>query len=166
MDLLSPLLIGFVLGLGFAWFDLKKGNFWYRAWFKLTHKEGLDSESDLTFLKGQPFSARLIPAILISIIVVAVFKVTGNLNFFLNLWYSGLILVGLLAAFYLFPFFMQRIRPQLQNVQKTIKKIDEIEASARKVDKPKAEPEKIDPKKPDDDEDKDWRKGVKDFLDK
>jgi hypothetical protein len=169
MDFISALLIGFAIGLGFAWFDQKKGNTWYRAWYKLTHKEALNEDSDLTFLKGQPFSGRLVPATLLSLMVALIFKLTGDLNLILILLYAGLMMAGILTSFYLFPFFMKRIRPQIKNVQKTIQKIDEIEESMSKVEPPKAEPEKIEKKEENDDDkkdDKDWRGGVKDFLDK
>ena len=175
MDSLIALLIGFGFGLAFAWFDKKKGNFWYRSWYKLTHKEALEEGSSSTFLQNQPFSSRIVPAIILSAVIGLVFYITGDLNVVMILIYMALIFVGIMASFYTFPFFTKQIQPQLEKVKDTIVKIDEIEASIK--DKPN--PEKIDDivkedpnnkekeiPKDDKKDDKDWRSGVKDFLDK
>lgn len=171
MDTFIGPLIGFALGFFFAFFDMKKGRYWYRSWYKLTHKEGLPEDSPQTFIQNQPFSKRLVPAVILSAIVGYILFATGGLNWVLLLINTSLMLVAMMFSFYAFPFLIQKISPKLGQVRDTIKKIDELEASLKRNDvKEKPEMDKMEPpkdaQKSDDKKDDNWRSGVKDFLDK
>ena len=117
MEAYVALIIGYGIGLLFAFFDRKRGKFWYRAWYKLTNKDPLAEDSELTFLINQPFSARLVPAVLISLVAGFLFWVTGDLNILLILLYVALMFIGMMLSFYTFPFFVKRVQPQLGKIK-------------------------------------------------
>ena len=80
MDTLLSLIIGLVLGVVFVIWDHKKGQKWYKRWFDLTHKERLPEGTDVTFIRNQPFSKRLVPAVLITGIFMYATWWLGSLN--------------------------------------------------------------------------------------
>ncbi|MBI1306879.1 MAG: hypothetical protein GC181_09750 [Bacteroidetes bacterium] len=176
MGTLLPLLVGLIVGIAFAFFDRKRGLFWYRSWYKLTHKDGLPEDSQHTFLFQQPFSKRLVPAVTMTLAIGWLFYVAGNINFFELLLYLALMLIGMMLSFYLFPFFTKSVQPQIKQIRNTIERIDEIEQSIKdknvtipiesKDEKPEEQKKDDSDKKDDKDKGDDWRKGVKDFLDK
>ncbi|MBR9860206.1 magnesium transporter [bacterium] len=182
MDSLIALIIGFGIGFGFYYFDLKKGFSSYRKWYKLTHKDPLPAESNKGWVFNQPFSARLSMALVLSLVLAVILFFTGNLNLIMILVYAAVVLVGCLVAFYLSPYLFNKVPGHLEKISKAIEKVDEIEERLKKEEtasetaikeeaKAKSEIEEPEtkeedqPEKKKDDKD-DWRSGVKDFLDK
>ena len=179
MDSFIALIIGLALGVGFYYYDIKKGTKAYVKWYNLTHKDKYNSPVQRGFVFNQPFSGRITPAIFISAVIAVLFYITGNMNPISILLYGAVMFVGLMAAFYLSPFMFKNVPEQLERISKAIEKVDELEAelkNEKNEESPEPEIEKQeDPqdeneKKPDSDDDKDkgddWRSGVKDFLDK
>ncbi|MFT5723994.1 MAG: hypothetical protein ACI9JN_001111 [Bacteroidia bacterium] len=170
MDTLLALIIGLVLGISFVIWDHKKGQKWYKRWFDLTHKDRLEAGKDVTFIRNQPFSKRLVPAIFITAIFMYVTWWLGNLNPLITMLHGAIALVAVVAGFYIGPYIANKLPKGLAKANETLKKIDELEAdlSAKDVPTKTIEPErakKVEPKTPDKKDD-DWRSGVKDFLDK
>lgn len=170
MDTLLSLIIGLVLGVAFVIWDHKKGQKWYKRWFDLTHKDRLEEGGDLTFIRNQPFSKRLVPAILITGVFMYVTWWLGNLNPLITMLHGVIALAAVLVGFYVGPLIAHKLPKGLAKANETLKKIDALEAdlSAKEVPTKTVEPEKkIAPKgKKEDKKDDDWRKGVQDFLDK
>lgn len=170
MDTLLSLIIGLVLGVGFVIWDHRKGQKWYKRWFDLTHKDRLPAGTDVTFIRNQPFSKRLVPAVLITGTFMYVTWWLGSLNPLMTILHGVIALVAVLVGFYTGPFIANKLPKGLAKANETLKKIDELEAdlSTKEVPKKTIEPEKIE--KPENEkEDKkedDWRKGIQDFLDK
>ena len=170
MDTLLSLIIGLVLGVSFVLWDHKKGLKWHKRLFDLTHKERLPEGIDLTFIRNQPFSKRLVPAVLITGIFMYVAWWLGNLNPLITLLHGVIALVAVLIGFYVGPFIAKKLPQGLAKANETLKKIDELEADlgAKEAPKKVIDPEKSakpEPKK-EDKKDDNWRKGIQDFLDK
>ena len=169
MDTLLSLIIGLVLGIAFVLWDHKKGSSWYKRWFDLTHKERLPDGSDVTFIRNQPFSKRLIPAVLITGLFMYITWWLGNLNPLITMLHGAIALVAVLVGFYVGPFIANKLPKGLAKANQTLKKIDALEADlgTKEVPKKTIEPEKKEAPKPKDEgkKDDDWRSGIKDFLD-
>lgn len=169
MDTLLSLIIGLVLGVVFVIWDHKKGQKWYKRWFDLTHKERLPEGTDVTFIRNQPFSKRLVPAVLITGIFMYATWWLGSLNPLVTLLHGVIALAAVLVGFYTGPFIAKKLPKGLAKANETLKKIDALEAdlSAKEVPTKTIEPEKKEaPAKKENKKDDDWRKGVQDFLDK
>ncbi|MBT8326472.1 MAG: hypothetical protein KJP21_02035, partial [Bacteroidia bacterium] len=144
----------------------------YRRWHNLSHKNPLSDESDLSFLNNQPFSKRLVPAIILTLIFGYITWMFGHLNLIYTILTFALLLVGVLLAFYTGPLILNALPGKLKEANKALKKIDALEQDIKSTaeavlpkSKEEAKPieEEIKPEKKKDDN---WRKGVKGFLDK
>ncbi len=172
MDSFLSLLVGFVIGILFFVWDNKKGYTWYKRWYNLSHKNALESEGQYSFINNQPFSKRLIPAVILTTLFAYGTWLLGDLNPIQSLLTGMLSLVGVLVGFYVGPMVMNKLPKGLKEANKALKKLDKLEeelkSSGSKKSTPEPEKKKDDPKSGDNDDDKgdDWRKGVKDFLDK
>jgi hypothetical protein len=160
--------VGLVLGTLFYFWDNKKGYSWYKRWYDLSHKEPLETTDVYSFVNNQPFSKRLIPAIIIAVAFSYLTWLLGDINLIITLLTGALSLVGILVGFYLGPLILKKLPKGFKEAKKTLDKIDSLEQdltnkSPKPISEPTPEPEKKSPPKKDDD---DWRKGVKDFLDK
>ncbi|MFT4522507.1 MAG: hypothetical protein ACI8ZN_001457 [Bacteroidia bacterium] len=181
MDSFLAFLIGCASGIGFCFLDNKFGRTWYQRWHNLTNQYKIDPQSVKTFVQYQPFSKRFVPAILLGLLLGYIFYLTGAENKLILLLDVGLMMVGILLSFYVYPIITKKLPKQLKAVKETLEKFDGIEEKISKaVDGAKAviepvlrpkldeatldtEAEKEPPAKKKDD---DWRSGVKDFLDK
>jgi len=168
MDTFLSLIVGLVLGTLFYFWDNKKGYTWYKRWYDLSHKEPLEVTGVYSFVNNQPFSKRLIPAVIIAVVFSYLTWLLGEVNPLYTMLSGVLALIGILIGFYLGPLIMKKLPKGVKEAKKTLDKIDSLEQdlkekSSKPVIEPTPEPEKKDPPKKDDD---DWRKGVKDFLDK
>ncbi|MBO6515202.1 MAG: hypothetical protein JJ975_01450 [Bacteroidia bacterium] len=171
MDTFLSLLVGFVIGILFFAWDNKKGYVWYKRWYDLSHKTPLDSDNVYSFINNQPFSKRLVPAIILTVLFAWGSWLLGDLNLIITLVTGMLSLVGVIAGFYVGPMVMNKLPKGLKEANKTLKKIDELEKDLlddQKEPKPQQPqaPEQSSSDKTDDKKDTDWRKGVQDFLDK
>jgi uncharacterized membrane-anchored protein YhcB (DUF1043 family) len=171
MDSFLSLLVGLALGIVFFLWDHKKGQKWYKRWYDLSHKEALNEDRNDSFVVNQPFSKKLIPAIILTLIFSYVTWVFGDLNPIIAALTGLIMLIGVLIGLYVGPFMVKTVPSKLKQANKALKKIDAIEQDildehsvveeAEIEEAPKPEETKDEPKKDDD-----WRKGVKDFLDK
>ncbi len=171
MDSILSLIIGLVLGILFVLWDHKKGQAWYKRWYDLSHKDPLHPSIDDTFIRNQPFSKRVVPAIIITGVFMYITWWLGNLNPLITFLQGGIALVAVIIGFYVGPFIANKLPKGLKKANETLRKIDAIEADIKEVKpinvetpKPERDEIKSPPKK--DDKDEDWRKGIKDFLDK
>ena len=171
MDTLLALILGFVGGIIYYFFDHKRMKGWHRKWYALTHKDPLPEGIEIGFVYGQPFSGKLYSAIFLSALVTIIIIVTGTSNLFIQLLYGAFILIGMMLAFYITPLVMKHGVPRVKQMKENIEKIDKMEAEMKgepepepkREEKPAEEPPPGDEKK--DGDDKDWRKGIKDYLD-
>jgi len=178
MDPILSLIIGFVFGLLFFFYDLRGGKKLYRKWHDLSNKDPLEDASEKGFVYQQPFSKKLIPAVVIFIVFSLLLFYTGNLNPIEILISGSLLLAATMLAFYLGPLLLNILPSKLKQANKVIEKIDELEASVKsefsedkkirvkeKSEKEavnKTEEKTISKEK----SNKDWRDGIQDFLDK
>ncbi|PCJ66024.1 MAG: hypothetical protein COA58_08085 [Bacteroidetes bacterium] len=177
MDPLLSLIVGFVFGLLFFFFDLNGGKKWYRRWHNLSNKNPLNEDSNQGFVHQQPFSKKLVPAVFIFVLFSFILWYTGNLNPIEILISGGILLFALMLAFHLGPLLLNILPAKMKQVNKAIEKIDELEANIKseKIEVQEVTPEKIEVEKPKEtpkpkakeaEPKKDWRDGVQDFLDK
>lgn len=171
MDSLISLLVGFAIGILFYMWDNKKGYVWYKRWYDLSHKSPLEKLNHYSFINNQPFSKRVIPAIILTALFSYGTWLLGDLNPIESLLTGVVSLIGVLAGFYVGPFALKTLPKSWREANKTLKKIDKLEQDLLNKTESKKEPtpEKIEPPKKvnqQDKPDKDWRKGVQDFLDK
>lgn len=169
MDSFQSLLVGFVIGTLFFLWDNKKGYTWYKRWYDLSHKKPLE-RNDLSFINNQPFSKRLIPGIILTALFMWLSWMLGDLNIVAAALSTVIALVGVVAGFYVGPFVLNTLPKTWREANKTLQKIDDLEKDLKQEDKdtPKTKPTQPDDTGKDDEDkdDKDWRKGVKDYLDK
>ena len=171
MDTILSLIVGFAFGLIFTFWDNKNGKKWYKRWHNLSHKSPLPEDSNLSFTNNQPFSKRLVPAIILTAIFVYITWMFGELNLIYTILTFTLILIGVLLAFYTGPLILNALPGKLKEANKALKKIDELEQDLKSsaetiLPTRKEEAEPIKEVKPEKKSDDDWRKGVKGFLDK
>ncbi len=169
MDTLLALIVGFVLGILFVLWDNKKGYVWYKRWYDLSHKEPLKQMNHYSFINNQPFSKRVVPAILITASFTLITYLMGSLNPAYALLTGGISLVGVIVGFYIGPFVANKLPKGLQKATETLEKIDKLEAelkAEKKTEEITEKPETEEPKSDDEKKDDDWRKGIKDFIDK
>lgn len=169
MDTLLALIVGFVLGILFVLWDNKKGYLWYKRWYDLSHKDPLAQMNHYSFINNQPFSKRVVPAILLTAAFTLITYLMGSLNPAYALLTGGVSLAGVIVGFYVGPFVANKLPKGLQKATETLEKIDKLEAEL-KAEKKKEEitqqPKPEAPKSDSDKKDDDWRKGIKDFIDK
>ncbi len=122
MDILISLLIGFALGIVFFIWDNKKGKKWHRRWYDLSHKTPLAEDSEDSFIVNQPFSKKLIPAVIITILFSYVTWSFGDINPILAIISSLIMLVAVLIGFYVGPFMSRTVPKGLNEANKTLKK--------------------------------------------
>jgi hypothetical protein len=180
MDSFLSLLVGLIVGLLFFFWDKKNGIKWYRRWHNLSHKNPLSQGSDLTFITNQPFSKRIVPAILLTAVFGYITWMFGHTNLIYTILTFTLMFVGVVAGFYIGPFLGKTVPEKIKDANQALEKSDKLESEIKddlKVAKDKVldkapnastqEEEETPPKaEGDNNNDKDWRKGVKDFLDK
>lgn len=173
MDTILALLIGFTLGILFVVWDNKKGQVWYKRWHDLSHRDPLETTEKVTFLYGQPFSKRLVPAVLITVVFMYFVWKLGSINPMVTILQSVVALAAVIIGFYVGPFVANKLPKGLKKANETLKKMDALESSildkkeATTPKEPDTKPEGTNPEKGDENKkDDDWRKGIKDFLDK
>lgn len=173
MDTILALLIGFTLGILFVVWDNKKGQVWYKRWHDLSHRDPLVTAEKISFLNGQPFSKRLVPAVLITVVFMYLVWKLGSINPMVTILQSMVALVAVLIGFYVGPFIANKLPKGIKKANETLKKVDALESSL--LDKQEESIKKAPANKPEETKsegdsenkkDDDWRKGVKDFLDK
>jgi len=168
MDTLLALVLGLVGGIAYYFFDQKRMKAWHRKWYALTHKTPLPQGIDIGFVFGQPFSGKLYSAIFLSAVITFIIIVTGTSNLFVELMYGAFILVGMMVAFYVTPLIMKHGVPRVKQMKESIEKLDILESEMKgepQVKEPELGLDKTETTGDKKDDDKDWRKGIKDFLD-
>lgn len=186
--IIFSIIIGFIIGTLFYYFDIKSGKKLYKRWYDVSNKDNLDASLGLGFVHGRLFGQKLKVAIILSVVGYALGFLVFGMSPFIGLFYGGGLAIGLLLSFYtsnkLLGVFSKR-------ANKTIEYIESIEKGEKKVseeinkivkgkkkeeeeviqEKEEVKPEEVqkqEPPKDDkkDDKDDDWRSGVKKFLDK
>ena len=174
MDTLLALVLGLVGGIAYYFFDQRRMKGWHRKWYALTHKNPLLEGIDIGFVYGQPFSGKLYFAIFLSAVITFIIIITGTANLFIQLLYGIFILLGMMVAFYVTPLVMKHGVPRVKQMKDSIEKIDLMEAEMKGEETtstttappaPDPEEKKTDSEASSDKDDKDWRKGIKGFLD-
>lgn len=176
MDPLLSLLIGFVFGLLFFFYDLRGGKKLYRKWHDLSNKNPLNQDSEKGFVHQQPFSKKLVPAVIIFALFSILLYYTGNLNPIEIVISGSILLAAVMVAFYLGPLLLSILPSKLKQAGKAIDKIDELEANLKAEyleekeviveETTEHKPEIKEEKKTEPKSEKDWRDGIQDFLDK
>ena len=170
MDTFLALIIGLVLGVSLYYLDLKKGVKWFRSWYNLTHKEPSDEPLKKGFIHKQAFSAKFALALIISLIIAVVLYLSGSLNVFIILLSCIIILATTIVGFYAGPLVFTKLVPKIDELKSVLEKIDVLEEKLIKKESEAEEipkPKKINKNDLDSSSDKkNWRGGVKDFLDK
>jgi positive regulator of sigma E activity len=182
--IIFSVIIGFVIGTLFFYYDSKSGKKLYRKWHNISSKNKLDPNLNVGFVNGQLFGQKLTVAITISVVLFVLAFLSGALTIFQMLFYSLGFFLGTMIAFYLAPKFLAVFSKKASD---TIDYIESIEKGDKKLteelnkvlpkkeaivqEEPKAEetpkeneieqPNSEEPKKEDN-----WRDGVNKFLDK
>ena len=183
-------ILGFLIGSLFYYYDRKSGKKLYKKWYDISNKNELDDKINVGFVDGRLFGQKLTVAATITVICYLLSIIIGGISPFKGLFYAGGLFVGILASFYiagmLFNVFSKKANKTIEfieSIEKGEKNIKDVIPSAKEIK------EKIIPsgnessvKKPENDtikeeesskekEDKkekkdDWRDGVQKFLDK
>lgn len=171
MDSFLSLIIGLILGISLYYLDLKRGIKWFRSWYNLTHEKPSKEPLKKGFIHQQAFSGKFILALIISIIIAVVLYLSGSLNLFVILLSCAIIMAAMIIGFYAGPLVFTKLVPKIEDFKDVLEKIDVLEEKLINKEhkevsiEPENEKKKTDPDPPKK-EDKDWRGGVKDFLDK
>ena len=187
-------IIGLVIGMFISFYDKKSGKKLYHKWYNISNKNNLDPKMEIGFVTNQLFGQKLTVALIFTAIAYVVhFFLVGDA--FLGLFRMIGFFVGIMIAFYtaslLLSLFSKKISKTIDYIEKVEKGSIDLKAEAKKgfekakdkvsevaedikesvtgkeetkeiiEEKTEPTPEKETPK-----DDKDWRKGVKDFLDK
>ena len=183
-------LLGFAAGVAIYYFDMKKGSRLYRWWYNLTHQHPLEEDVDKGFVHSRSFRQKLIIALIIAVVELVIAYLVGGFHIIHDFITAASIFSGLLAGFVAGPLALSKLPGGLKTAKQIINKAEELEAkyiddSGEKTPIPKSSKEPI-PAKPkkevkpeskekelpeskldsDNNDDKDWRSGIKDFLDK
>ena len=134
---------------------------------------------------GQPFSGKLYTAIFLAIVAAVIFVLAGY-NLLQMALYGAFIAAGMMGGFYIAPLIFRMGDGKLSKLKKVMDKVDAMEQKvagepAQTTKEAPPAPEKKEETtedasnentsenpdtKEDSDEKKDWRGGIKDFLDK
>lgn len=177
--IIFSIIIGFILGTAFYYYDMKKGKKLYKRWYDLSNKDNLDPKLGLGFVHGRLFGQKLKVSIIFSVIAYGIGFLVFGVNPFWGLFYAGALFLGFLVAFYLarkllsiFSVKANKTIEYIESIEKGEKNVSEElnklvkgkDKETESIQKNKKVQEKEENK--DEDKDDDWRSGVKKFLDK
>jgi len=195
METTFAAIIGLVIGIFFTIYDKKSGKKLYHKWYNISNKNNLDPDMEIGFVTNQLFGQKLTVSLIITGLTYVIGFMLFGMNPISGIFYMIAFFLGLMVSFYtaslLLSLFSKKISKTINYIEKVEKGSIDLKAEAKKgfekakdkvsevaedikesvtgkeetkeiiEEKTEPTPEKETPK-----DDKDWRKGVKDFLDK
>lgn len=118
-----------VIGVLAYYCDAVKGVDWYRAWYRLTHKEPLPPEMSRGFIVGQKGSDRIWTAIPLALVASGLLFLFGERSLITLFWLTVVESVALFFGFFLAGLVHIKWNPEAKTAG-ILKTLDDIESGA------------------------------------